>query len=661
MTTVPGFGASPSDPFGDLDDPAAGDPATIREIAGLHRASAARWNANAHAFAAAEVWFDGDQAEAVDAVEAQATHLAPPLQTLSDSHSSAAAALEVFAAAIDDIAGRSGRLRADVDSSLADIARTREALGDLGGGRLPYLTELHPSSSLYDWPAGPPLLPAYLIDQAVRDGTLTAADVTALHAGVRRWRALLGTIDTCRASYAALSDTRASANDACAAALENTPLNAAVTAARAGAPPVSEEAAVASWLALSPTLFTATYATDPDAAIRALETATPDVVASIWATLPAAFIAALISRNPAAVGNLEGARYRDRNTANVARLTGEHDATVRQIAERSEVGGAALLKERLRVLDYLIETYGDGRAAQRLPPEFLVRLDTTPPGEPYVVVTIGDPGTASNTGTVVSGMGSGSADIKTYRSNFSKIVKDADDSAVLLSFNYRTPSADLSVLTPNFAIAGAPRLGRELDGLRAVQRAITGSRSVLIGHSYGATTSAAVLAQDSHGVDAFAAVGPAGFLAGTTLSELHISPDNVFVAIAKKDPWASPGQTWSGRINPTLDDWGAVRFGTEGTRLADGTTLLSTTGHDFVEGSAQEGSRSYTAPGTESARNIAHILAGDPDRLTPGSATYPHPLWGTTPDVIEPPIKDKDPQQRFLAPAQDRRLLNDPS
>lgn len=184
MTRVPGFDAGPSDPFGDLDDPAAGDPATIREIAGLHHASAARWTANAHTFAAAELWFDGDQAEAVDAVEAQATHLAPPLQTLSDTHTSAAAALEVFAAAIDDIAGRAGRLRADVDAALADIARTREVLGDLGGGRLPYLTDLHPSSETNDWPAGPPPLPAYLIDQAVMDGTLTAADVAALHAGV---------------------------------------------------------------------------------------------------------------------------------------------------------------------------------------------------------------------------------------------------------------------------------------------------------------------------------------------------------------------------------------------------------------------------------------------------------------------------------------------
>lgn len=661
MTSVPGFGARPNDPFGDLDDPAAGDPATIREIAALHRTSAARYLDDAHSFAAAATWFDGDEAEAVDAVNAQTTALAPPLQTLSDTHTSAAAALDLFAAAIDDIAGLAGRLRADVNAALAEIARAREALGELGGGRLPHLSELHPSSGTYDWPAGPPLIPAYLIDQAVADGTLTAADVVTLHTGVERWNALLDTIDTCRASYAALSDTRASANDVCAAALEHTPLNAAVAAAHEGTPHESEEAGVASWLALTPALFTATYATDPDAAIRTLEAATPDVVAGVWATLPAAFIATLISRNPAAIGNLEGARYRDRNTANVARLAGERDATARLIAERRDVGGAAVLKERLAVLDYLIETYGDGRAARRLPPEFLVRLDTTPPGEPYVIVTIGDPGTASNTGTVVSGMGSGSADIETYRSNFTNIVKDAGDSAVLLSFNYRTPSTDLSVLTPDFAIAGAPRLGRELDGLRAVQNAIAGSRSVLIGHSYGATTSAAVLAQDPHGVDAFAAVGPAGFLAGTTLSELHIPPDNVFVAIAKKDPWAAPGQTWSGRINPTLDDWGAVRFGTEGTRLSDGTTLLSTTGHDFVEGSAQEGSRSYTAPGTESARNISHILAGDPDRVTPGSATYPHPLWGTTPDVIEPPITGPDMQQRFLAPAQDWELPNDPT
>jgi hypothetical protein len=637
MTRVPGFGASPSDPFGDLDAAAAGDPATIREIAGLHRASAARWNANAHAFAAAEVWFDGDQAEAVDAVEAQATHLAPPLQTLSDTHSSAAAALEVFAAAIDDIAGRSGRLRADVDSSLADIARTREALGDLGGGRLPYLTELHPSSSLYDWPAGPPLLPAYLIDQAVIDGTLTAADVTALYAGVRRWSALLGTIDTCRASYAALSDTRASANDICAAALENTPLNAAVTAARAGAPPVSEEAGVASWLALSPALFTATYATDPDAAIRALETATPDVVAGVWATLPAAFIATLISRNPAAIGNLEGARYRDRNTANVARLTGERDATVRQIAERREVGGAALLKERLAVLDYLIETYGDGRAGASVPPELLVHLDTSPAGAPYVVVTIGDPGTAVNTGTVVSGMGSGSADIESYRFNFTEVVRGAGDAAVMLSFNYPAPSQDLSVLAPEHALAGARRLAAELDGLRAVQSVVENARSVLIGHSYGATTSAAALSAESHGVDTFVAVGPAGLLAGTTIADLKIPSSDVFVAIAKADPWASSGQIWSGRVNPTLDRWGATRFGTEGVTLDDGTVLTSTTQHDFVESAERGGQRSYTLPGTESAHNLEAILAGRFDRVTPGSPTFPSPAWGPPPPQVEPP------------------------
>lgn len=637
LTCVPGFGASPSDPFGDLDDPAAGDPPAIREIAVLHRASAARYFGNAQAFAASPSWFESDEAEAVDALEAQATALAPPLQTLSDTHESAAAALEVFASAIDDIAGRADGLRTDVDAALADIGRVRVVLGDLSGGRLPYLAELHPSSDVYDWPAGPPSLPASLIDQAATDGTLTAADVTTLHSGIRRWNALLGIIDTRRASYAALADTRASANDACAVALEHTPLNAAVAAARAGGPPVSEEAGVATWLALSPALFTATYNGHPDAAIRALEAAAPDVVAGVWTALPASFIAALISRDPVAIGNLEGASYRDRNTANVGRLAGERDATARQIAARRDVGGAALLKHRLAVLDSLIETYGDGRAASSDPPELLVRLDTSPAGAPYVVVTIGDPGTAANTATVVSGMGSSSADIESYRNNFTEMVRGAGDSAVMLSFNYPAPNQDLSVLAPEHARVGARRLAAELDGLRAIQSLVDGARSVLIGHSYGATTGAAALGGESHGVDTFVAVGPAGFLAGTTIADLKISSSEVFVAIAKADPWASPGQIWSGRVNPTLDDWGATRFGTEGITLDDGTVLTSTTEHDFVEGAEREGQRSYTLPGTESAHNLQAILAGRSERVTPGSATFPSPAWGPPPRPVEPP------------------------
>lgn len=223
MTSVPGFGASPSDPFGDLDDPAVGDPSIIREIAALHRASAERYLGTALTYAEAQSWFDGNRAQSLDAVSTEATALAQPLHTLSETHASAAVALEVFAAAVEHLAGRAARLRADVDAALAEIARTREALGGLGRACLPYLTELHPSSATYDWPAGPPLIPPHLIDQAVADGTLTATDVADVHAGVRRWNALLDTIDTCRASYSALADTRARADDACAAALEHTP------------------------------------------------------------------------------------------------------------------------------------------------------------------------------------------------------------------------------------------------------------------------------------------------------------------------------------------------------------------------------------------------------------------------------------------------------
>lgn len=410
-----------------------------------------------------------------------------------------------------------------------------------------------------------------------------------------------------------------------------------MTAAHAGTPSASEEAGVASWLALTPALFTATYATDPDAAIRALEASTPDVVAGVWAALPASFIATLISRNPAVIGNLEGARYRDRNTANVARLAGERDATVRQIAARREVGGAALLKERLAVLDSLIEIYGDGRAASSDPPELLVHLDTAPAGAPYVVVTIGDPGTAANTATVVSGMGSGSTDIPSYRANFMNIVDGADDSAVMLSFNYEAPSEDLSVLAPDHARAGARRLASELEGLRAVHSSSEGARSVLIGHSYGATVGAAALIGGSHGVDTFVAVGPAGLLAGTTIADLKIPPSEVFVAIAKEDPWASSGQIWSGRVNPTLDGWGATRFGTEGVVLDDGTVLTSTTGHDFVEETEMAGQRSYTLAGTESARNIQSLIAGKTELVTPGSATFPSRAWGTPPRPVAPP------------------------
>lgn len=309
---------------------------------------------------------------------------------------------------------------------------------------------------------------------------------------------------------------------------------------------------------------------------------------------------------PQLLGNLGGIPMTVRDTANQTMLREQLDETSRKI--RSAQGTAS--SKLTATLGGLRSIASALRAPAGEPKRTLTTFDTS--GSMRAAIAIGDVDHADDVTILVPGMFYTVAGQMADWTHTAQVLYDAQRAwlkrlgqssktvATVAWLGYRTPDL-MSVLSLTDAREGATMLEEAVEGIRAARGTHQPYLSI-VAHSYGST--AALLAAQDAGtqLDALAVVGSPGSVA-TSVHELNVPADRVFVGAALLDPIAGSGYFGT---DPGSHDYGARPLGAVGgIDPIDGKVMLPAFGHN-----------GYFAPGTESLRNLALIAIGDCSLVT---------------------------------------------
>lgn len=606
-------------PLGGLDDPGRGDFAEILRSGEGFALQAQTYRAMAENIRGAGALFDANVSQATAALTGTASLLQERLGTAAATFDGYRATFIAYAVSVEAIASECSRLRARATAELADIRSHARAIDRVLG-----------SEALGDWTFRwdvIPDTPAAAVSPSSSSGTppfgIDAADVATVERAQAAWRECLNQLATVRQLWQAQVDARARADEAAVRGLDDLPIFDAAGVPRTGHAGSRLDADTSdilrAWATLDGAAFESAYGTDADGALAALGTMPVAQVAGIWAGLSPAFRKRLADRDPERVGTLAGVSALDRDYANVQRLQGLYDAAVSGYKNAATNRGArsydgdpaaADAGRRLNAFRLLLARYGNGDGRRLDPPEFLITLDASSPGQPLLAVSIGNLETAKSVSYVVPGMNSSAAELPDYARAAGRIRDGEQDRAVIVWLDYMSPGPS-DVLASDRARVGADRLARGILQ-QGIERGAAGSSATtsVIAHSYGSTVATMALAQQPLGVDSVIIVGSAGIADGIVAADLHVPSASIFVAQAEKDGLATVGRL-SGRANPEQEEWGARAFGVDGVALADGTVLDAVQQHNAVGSSEDDDRGKYFGDGTESLHNIRRILMGE--------------------------------------------------
>ena len=293
----------------------------------------------------------------------------------------------------------------------------------------------------------------------------------------------------------------------------------------------------------------------------------PAAVRALVASIPSDQLARIAALRPDLVGPIDGMPVELRYAANRAIVTAD-------LVEAEAIGATDRAARDRRLLEpgrqlLLVDLRGDGRVA-----EVLGDLDTA---DAVAVVVPGITNTIDNFDSTL-------ASARTLFDT-AAAVDPTRRTVVIAWLGYDTPGIVDAPLDDD-AYAGATALRRLFEGL-ALPAAV---RTTVVGHSYGSFVTAQAL-RTGLDVDAVAVFGSPGMLVGDA-GDLGDTP--IYAARAPFDP-----VSWSEAFGRDPSD---PRFGA--TRLATGEAPDGTvTGHS-----------NYFAEGSESVRNLAFVVTGQPDR-----------------------------------------------
>jgi hypothetical protein len=383
--------------------------------------------------------------------------------------------------------------------------------------------------------------------------------------------------------------------------------------------------------------FASQFAGRASAAAEVLATLPAPQVAALWTGLPLSFVTELIEERPDVVGNLEGARYADRDRANIRQLDSvRRDALdaerlalsqLRSVsAQPSSARIAAEASARVQAIDVLLGLFDDAPSSKDAR-RYLLSLDASVDGPPLAAISVGNPDSALYTAYFVPGMNSSVLEAEDYLRGVTRIQQASAASAAVLWLGYESPGPVETVSTAR-AAAGAVLLEAALGGYDAYRDAVgLHSQLTVVAHSYGSTTAAIALASSDHKVASFVMIGSAGIPSHIHLDDLHVPAGQVYASEATADALAAKGQFWSGRTNPASAEWGARLFSSNGTTLADGTILAAVRAHDAVGADDKADHEKYLGDGTQSLYGIRKIVTGEPYDFSP---TAPEPSEDST-------------------------------
>ncbi len=323
----------------------------------------------------------------------------------------------------------------------------------------------------------------------------------------------------------------------------------------------------------------------------------PRALADWWSQRTPAERDALVQQDPA-FGNRAGLPAEDKDRINrdyldrlrqaaeqaVARAAGEHPDWARgENVPRPPDAGLPDEDTQARIREYdrwRAEFAGRGgdTAVDRLrdyaaltgelagPGRYLLEVDDAG----RAAVALGDPDTATHVATYVPGMNSDVDRIGAGIGRSQAMLDAAEragarDTAVIAWYGYRAPRGPVEAARDAAADAGAPRLDRFQDGLRASH---TGppSRNTVVGHSYGSFVAGTAASNGgSLAVDALVFVGSPG-VEVDRVDELRLdgvdpgdNAERVYATAAAHDPVPVVGPLAHG-TSVTSDEFGATVF-----------------------------------------------------------------------------------------------------
>ena len=356
----------------------------------------------------------------------------------------------------------------------------------------------------------------------------------------------------------------------------------------------------------------------PQIADRLRQSSEPGIVAAWWKSIgdpehPLAGSAAqlaLIALIPAVLGNLEGIAYWARDTANREAMAGNAVALEKLIADLRENGGGdanqvPATAANLAAAEKALATIRAVERALALRSPQILQLVQFEPGPPALAaISVGDMDRASQITVDVPGMGTTVlSSIESWTmaagnlADRQQVLNDAfgigeTGFAVVAWIGYHAPLAppnSLGVMSSRDAEIGGALLRTFLQGASAANSWAAGSNLSVVAHSYGTTVAA--IALQSTPVEHFTMLASAGLTLGTrTVADLQVPAGSVWASEAMRDDIADIGRGFGlylvpdlvgvseHPINPTESSFGAGTFSSEAKSI-DGHEYLGVTSH----------------------------------------------------------------------------------
>jgi hypothetical protein len=326
---------------------------------------------------------------------------------------------------------------------------------------------------------------------------------------------------------------------------------------------------------------------------------------------------ALADREPELVGRLDGAPAWLRDHANRRLLAAELTRVRREVrrlsreldrlppAPGNEARRSVLFREHRSLLDRLDRL-------QRLEELPAVQLLVFDPARGRIAVARGDVDAADHVTTFVPGTGTTLDDVDGLLERASDLVRAARQAdpagrtAAVAWLDYDAPSWPLQPTSSRAAVAGAEGLSRFVEGLKVINADAT---RTLIGHSYGSTVVGATARKHDLDLDAVVGLASPGMRAGSA-EELRL-PEHARV-YAVSDTSGGKLNPFSGDVIHTVSDGLlTVRLGRDPLRSGFGAETFD------VSDAGGHGAAGYLDPSSRSGRNLARVVTGQHDRLSP--------------------------------------------
>jgi len=354
----------------------------------------------------------------------------------------------------------------------------------------------------------------------------------------------------------------------------------------------------------------------------------PAANATWWRSMSPRQQSQVISEHPDWIGNRDGVTFSARDLANRALLTVDRDrlVVVRQRLEATMAGpwSGSLVTDGSTALDHVRNKLASLDAIEATlagPGERQLLLLDLGQERAQAALAQGSVDTAENVAVFVPGMMSTvSESIQGFDQEMGQLRHKADlastwvnptqtaaTTATVTWIGYQTPregwdllSSDRSAFSTTLARHGAARLAPFLQGIGAAR--VRDAHLTLLGHSYGSTTAALALRQNT-GVDDAVFFGSPG-LGTSHLEDLRIADGHAYYIEAGQDPVGDLGTLG---IDPSHLA-GLQHASARAATVADPQTgeirhLTGVTGHS-----------SYLLDGSTSQYNMSVVVGGVPDR-----------------------------------------------